>query len=147
MTVNPITDLEQVKIAFEKFRDGRPAGGKARLPENLWAAAVALLDHYPFKQVWQELRLKPEYLKRRAGLAKNKSAPAIERTPKFLTLKASELTALNNGANKNIAAQSPINQRSECRLVIERVDGSRLTLNLPIDWARIEGLCANFLRA
>ena len=51
MSVNPITDLEQVKIAFEKFRAERPAGGKARLPENLWAAAVALLDNYPFKQV------------------------------------------------------------------------------------------------
>jgi len=146
MTVNPISDLEQVKIEVEKFRAGRPTGSKARLPENLWAAAVALLDHYPFKQVWQELRLKPEYLKRRASLAKNKSIPAPERTPKFLTLKANELTALNNGADKNIAAQSPSHQRSECRLVIERVDGSRLTLNLPCDWARIEGLCANFLR-
>ena len=146
MTVEAKPDLEQVKIAFEKFRAGTPPRGKARLPENLWAGAVALLDHYPFKQVWQELRLKPEYLKRRAGLAKNKSAPAIERTPKFLKLKASELTTLNNGANKNIAAQLPINQRSECRLVIERADGSRLQLNLPCDWSGIEALCNSFLR-
>jgi hypothetical protein len=148
MSVNPITDLEQVKIAFKKFRAGRPEGSKARLPENLWAAAVALLDHYPFKQVWQELRLKPEYLKWRAGLESKQRAVAApkEKSPKFLRLKANELTALNNGADQNIAAQSPSNQRSECRLVIERVDGSRLSLNLPCDWARIEGLCANFLR-
>lgn len=150
MAANLKADLEEVKIAFEKFRAGRPAGGKARLPENLWAAAVALLEHYPFKQVWQELRLKPEYLKRRAGMASKKStAAAKEKSLKFLKLNTDELTAINNGANnganKNIIAQSSINQRSECRLVIERVDGSRLTLNLPCDWSRIESLCSSFL--
>jgi hypothetical protein len=147
MAANLKVDLEEVKIAFEKFRAGRPAGGKARLPEKLWAAAVALLDHYPFKQVWQELRLKPEYLKRRAGMASKKSTAAPkEKSLKFLKLNTDELTAINNGANKNIIASSSTHQESECRLVIERVDGSRLTLNLPCDWARIEWLCANFLR-
>ena len=102
MTANPKADLEQVKIALENFRAGRT--GKERLPENLWAQAVALLEHYRFNQVWQELRLKPEYLKRRAGMAKDKSAPSIiQRSPKFLTLSTDELAAINQGANKKLA--------------------------------------------
>jgi hypothetical protein len=144
MSANPKSDLEQVKKAFENFRAGRSAGSKKRLPENLWAQAVALLEHYPFRQVWQELRLKPEYLKLRAGLTSKERAIVKKKSPKFLTLKASELNAINNGANTT--APSSAKQTSECRLVIERVDGSRLTLNLPIDWSRIEELCADFLR-
>ena len=63
-----------------------------------------------------------------------------------------ELTAHQDAARENVAARLP-NQAAECRLVIERGDGSRLTVNLPIDgfsqtdWSRIEALCASFLRA
>ena len=143
MSANPQPDLQQVKSKIESFRAGRT--GKERIPENLWAAAVALLDHYPFNVVWRELRLKPEYLKRRAGLVKDNEAPRRKKAAKFLALSAGELTAINNGANKNVTALS-VNHGVECRLVIERVDGSRLTLNLPVEWSRIEALCSGFLR-
>src|SRR5437879_6086966 len=134
MSANPQPDLQQVKSKFENFRTGRVS--KERLPENLWAEAVALLDHYPFNVVWRELRLKPEYLKRRAGLGtKDSEAPPRKKPAKFLALTAGELTAIKDGVNKKTAAQSA-NQASECRLVIERVDGSRFTLNLPCDWSR-----------
>lgn len=143
MSANPQSDLQQVKSQFENFRARRT--GKERLPENLWAAAVALLDHYPFKVVWRELRLKPEYLKRHAGLAKDRAAPTREKSPTFLALTTGELRAIKNGTNKKIAALS-VNHGVECRLVIERVDGSRLLLNLPVEWSCIEALCASFLR-
>ena len=84
MSANVQPDLQEVKSKFDSFRADRQ--GKKELPENLWSEAVALLDHYPFQQVWRELRLKPEYLKRRAGLAKEKKVARRERTPKFLTL-------------------------------------------------------------
>src|SRR6266850_695863 len=134
MSANPKPDLQQVKSKFENFRAGRVS--KERLPEKLWAEAVALLDHYPFKVVWRELRLKPEYLKRRAGLAKDRSTPSREKPPKFLALTTGELTAIKDGANKNVTTLGA-NQASECRLMIERRDGSRLQLNLPCDWSRI----------
>lgn len=142
MSENPKPDLEQVKSEFESFRAGR--SGKERLPENLWAAAVELLEHYPFNVVWRELRLKAEYLRYRAEAAKGKGPHPVEKKKKFLELRGSELTAINNSASKNVAALSPT---AECRLVIERCDGSRLTLNLPVDWSRIETMCASFLRA
>jgi hypothetical protein len=141
MSANPKPDLQDVKSKFDSFRADRK--GKKELPENLWAEAVALLDHYPFQAVWRELRLKPEYLKRRAGMAKDNEAPKRERSPKFLTLTSSELAEIKNDRNKKIAAQSVA---AQCRLVIDRGDGSRLELNLPVDWPRIEALCSSFLR-
>ena len=144
----PKADLEEVKQAFENFRAGRSERGKGRLPQHLWAAAVELLEHYPFNQVWQELRLKPEYLKRHAHQAKDKSTPSVKKRAKFLTISASQLATINNdqnGNNNNITAQAA-HQARECRLVIERVDGSRLTLNLACQLSDIEALCSSFLR-
>lgn len=143
MSANPQTELEQLKSKIESFRAGRT--GKERIPENLWAEAVALLDHYPFQLVWRELRLKPEYLKRRAGIGKDKEAPRREKSPKFLTLTSSELTEIKNDTNKKLVPPA-VNETVECRLVIERSDGSRLQLNVPIDWPGIESFCRSFLR-
>ena len=144
MSANPKADFEQIKRAFENFRAGRT--GKERLPENLWAQAITLLEHYPFRVVCRELRLKPDYLRRRAAAAKGVAMPAIKKPkPQFLTLTSRELTALKNDAGAG-ALQSKLPTGSQCRLIIERGDGSRLTLNLPIDWPRIEALCGNFLR-
>lgn len=143
MSANPKPDLQEVKAKFASFRANRQ--GKKEIPENLWAAAVTLLDHYPFQVVWQELRLKPEYLKRRAGLAKDNKTPRREKAAKFLTLTNRELTEIKNDTNKQPAPAS-VNQALECRLVIERCDGSRLQLNMPVDWARIEALCSSFLK-
>lgn len=145
MSANPKPDLQEVKSKFASFRADRQ--GKKEIPENLWAAAVALLDDYPFHVVWRELRLKPEYLKQRAGLLTDNKLPRRGRakTTKFLTLTSSELTEIKPQTNQQITHNS-VNQVLECRLVIERVDGSRLQMNLPMDWVRIEALCSQFLR-
>lgn len=140
MSANPRPDLQQVKTAFENFRSGRVGKHKPRLPENLWAAAVGLLDHYPFDVVWRELRVKPNYLRKRATAAKGLPPQPVAKKPKFLALTARDLRAINSDPGENVTS------RSDCRLVIERGDGSRLTLNLPIDWLRIHELCTSFLR-
>ncbi|MEW6734628.1 MAG: hypothetical protein AB1489_25110 [Acidobacteriota bacterium] len=153
MSANPKVELEEVKRAFEKFRAGRT--GKERIPETLWATAVGLLAYYPLNVIWRELALKPDYLKMRAGLAnKEHRTKSKNKSSKCLSLKASELTAINNGVNNGVNKSSdPIitaasfpHQNAGCRLIIERVDGSRLQLNLPTDWQRIQELCNNFLR-
>lgn len=151
MSGNLKDDLEEVKRAFEKFRSERK--GKERIPERLWAAAVELLSDYPINVVWRELQLKPEYLKMKAGLT-IRHTKSKNKSPKFLSLNPNELTAINNSVNKGVNKSSSqiINtaslhhQSGECRLIIERADGSRLQLNLPIDWLHIEALCTNFLR-
>jgi hypothetical protein len=153
MSANPKPDLQQVKTIFESFRSGRLGKQKPRLPENLWAAAVGLLDHYSFDVVRRELRLKPDYLRKRAEAAKGGPTQSVQKKPGFLKLTGHELTAIKNGVSKNVAVLSPNQARAECRLVIERSDGSRLLLNLPVDgfsqtdWPRIEGLFSSFLRA
>src|SRR5690242_1017354 len=111
MSANPKPDLQEVKTKFASFRANRQ--GKKEIPENLWSAAVALLDHYPFQVVWQELRLKPEYLKWRAGLAKDNETPRRAKSAKFLTLTSQELTEINPQSNKQIAPAS-FNQTLEC---------------------------------
>ena len=138
MSANPKPDLQQVKTIFETWRAGRV--GKERLPEHLWASAVALLDHYPFSVVCRELRLKPDYLRKRMGTARQQMQPTAKRD--FLSLTAGQLIDIPISAKtKQISAAT-----TECRIVIEHSDGSRLTLTMPADWTRIEALCGSFLR-
>src|SRR5207237_9799642 len=123
-------DLEQIKSKFENFRAGR--SGKERLPENLWAQAITLLEHYPLRVVCRELRLKPSYLKQRAEAAKEgrrdkfKFHKSVQKThsrsklnQKFLSLTANELTCA-------ASTLQPGALTSECRVMIERTDGGRL---------------------
>jgi len=146
MSANPKPDLEEIKSKFESFRADR--NGKKRLPENLWADAVALLDHYPFSVVRSELGLKPEYLRMRAEGGKGKPTSPVRKKSKFLTLTSQELTTI--GTSKNITAPLS-NKAGECRLVVERADGSRLAITMDglsqTDWQLLEAMCTGFLRA
>lgn len=151
MSAEQKPDLEQVKRAFESFRAGR--SGKERLPENLWGQAIALLEHYSLSVVCRELRLKPNYLRQRAQAVRQGSRekfklhnsakkPRAKPQQDFLSLTASQLSSVP------ISTQllQPNSSLSECRVMIERRDGSRLQLTVPMDWTRIEALCADFLR-
>ena len=142
MSAKPKPDLAEVKTAFENFRTTRTDNKKPRLPESLWAAAVSLLDHYPFDVVVRELRVKPDYLRKHAAAVKGSPAPPVKKA-NFLTLTARQLDAIKDDHSNNSISSSAT---AECRMVIERGDGSRLIVNLPADWSRIEALCANFLR-
>jgi hypothetical protein len=57
------SDLHFVRHQFEAWRAGRTK--RQRIPETLWAAAVSLLDRYPFGLVCRELRLSPMRLRKR----------------------------------------------------------------------------------
>lgn len=137
-------DLAQVKAEFAAWRSSRV--GKKHLPENLWAAAVALLAKYPFSVVCSELRLKPNYLRRRVEGESGK-LNQTKKKPGFLLVTGEQLATINNTPTPNNAAAYSLTQSSQCRLVIERIDGSRLSFSLPVDWTKIETLCTNFLRA
>jgi hypothetical protein len=156
MSANLKPDLQQIKTAFENFRAGRT--GKERLPESLWGQAIALLEHYPFRVVCRQLRLKSDYLRQRAAAAQQgrtekfklhhpTKKPTRKPTRKPRTKPQQDflhLTARDFGALPSQTQLAP--PPSACRLMIERTDGSRLQLTVPLDWALIEALRAGFLR-
>src|SRR5690242_20091133 len=66
MSVEKISlDLNHVRSQFEAWRASRIR--RKPIPENLWSAAIALLELYPFRIVCRELRLNPKYLRKRCG--------------------------------------------------------------------------------
>jgi hypothetical protein len=154
MTRPKFLDLNRVRAEFENWRAQRK--GRARIPENLWASAISLLDYYPFYRVCKELNLNAKQLRDRAEVSgksahkrsKDKRANKPSRQhyssePEFLVMTAGDLannlplsnnTSLANGSNNS------------CRIVLERVDGSRLSLNLPLQWQHIQSICASFFK-
>lgn len=139
-------DLEQVKALFAAWQATR-RNGRERIPENLWAEAIALLAKYPISVVCRELQLKPDYLRKRAQATGVKLPPKRKSKSKqeFLSLTAGQLQSKAGTASGGGTLSTQIAEQG-CRIVLERTDGSRLCLSLPLEWARIETLCINFLQ-
>lgn len=144
MKVKASPDLHFVRTEFEAWRARRI--GRERIPESLWASAVALLDRYPLNLICRELRLSPKQL-RKHRLA-NDQKPLQRKQPKqtFLKLSPRELSTQNLSAYSVDSDSAHQLNTGACRVVFERIDGSRLSLTLPLDWLKIEALCASFLR-
>jgi len=163
------SDLEAVRALFEGWRAQRVGGGA--LPKVLWEQAVGLLERYPISVVSRELRLNSKRLTnhrdqfRRAPI--DASAHHASSTPTFLCLTAGEIACARRQANPpgeanglgsdsprangpasviGVAA-TPCPEPSDgaCWITIERPDGCRLTLRLPVDGAVVESLCHRFL--
>lgn len=136
MPLTSTDDLARTRSAFDSWRAVQ--SGRRRLPDSLWTAAVALLERYSLSLVARELRLNPSQLrKRQLALAGTPAAGAAAR-PHFVQVCGAEL--LKNPAI-NLSAEATL------RLVIERPDGSRLTLGLPAsEWPRLEALYTAFVR-
>jgi hypothetical protein len=109
--------LARVRAEFDEWRSGRC--GRGRIPDRLWLQAVSLLDSCSAAVVCKELQLSPAALrKHRRSLDASSSA--------FVELRAVDLAPTRSTrASRVEAVPSPI------RTVLERGDGSRLTLELP----------------
>jgi hypothetical protein len=59
--------LQEVAEHFAQWRQSRATPRSARIPEALWAEALALVDVLPPTRVARHLKLKPHALKRRRG--------------------------------------------------------------------------------
>ena len=59
--------LHEVAQQFAQWRQSRTNPRGARIPEALWAEAIALADVLPPTRVARHLKLKPHALKRRRG--------------------------------------------------------------------------------
>jgi hypothetical protein len=136
-------ELLDLKEKFDSWRQTRTAA-RAPIPEHLWDAAVSLLSRYPASPICRLCRLRPSSLQLRASSQKKKapsrsaSSPAAQRSHSFLQLQTADWL---KGSVPQLAAPGSI------RLQIERPDGTRLVLSLPVlDSTTINSLCAHFLR-
>jgi hypothetical protein len=145
---NPLSrNLNNVRSEFEAWRSQRKKG--ERIPEKLWESAISMLEHYPFHQVRKELNLNAKQFQERAN-AKGKTTkqkancktvkPNYRSKKAFLEVSAADLT-------KAIPLSKADDSSTTCRLVFERNDGSRLSLNLPVEWNHIQSICSSFLRS
>jgi hypothetical protein len=148
---NPVScNLSTVRSEFEAWRSQRKK--RERIPEKLWQSAISMLDYYPFQKVRKELNLNSRQLQNRAmtsgKLSKQRSNGKIAKrnhraNRAFLEVSAADLTNSIPLSNNETAATV----QSTCRIVFERNDGSRLSMNLPVEWNHIQSICSNFLRS
>ena len=132
-------DLLELKDRFETWRTNRKYV-REPIPDELWNAAADLSRRYPPSLVGRVLKLDPSKLKKL--LIKRPARPSTRKKPQAAFFQLPTEIAL-------LEAEAPLQQRPlDCRLQIERPDGSRLTLTLPsLDLVSISRLCAEFLRA
>ncbi|MEW6738260.1 MAG: hypothetical protein AB1489_43705 [Acidobacteriota bacterium] len=119
------------------MKSGEQNAKDERIPEKLWESAIELLDYYPFHKVRNELNLNTKQIQQRAEASgkplkqrRYKTAlPHSKTKGAFLELSASALTNTQLLSNNGEMA----NGEKLCRIVMQRVDGSRLTLSLPVE--------------
>jgi len=128
-------DLTRTRVLFEQWRATRPKN--AKIPDELWQAAVALHGRYSASQLCRELHLSAGALRSRLPKTAPGTIPAV---PAFV--------ALSTDTVGWPASALPVATPVEIRLVWERADGTRLHLLLPVSqWAQAEALCADFLHS
>jgi hypothetical protein len=103
--------LESVQYQFEKWRETRKKR-REPIPENLWAAATGLCNHYSINQISRALRLNYTDLKKR--IPGQKSVPKKKKisSPFFIEVDWQD----------NFAA-------SECVIEMENASGSKMRMS------------------
>lgn len=133
MTTPIPADLLNLKSQFEAWRKARPK--RSKTPDHLLDAAANLLDRYSVSTICQACRINPRVFRRHSASAKSLSmleaAPVAEFFPLSLAI-----------------PQSGPHPPADCRLLLERPDGARLSISLPHpNDALISALCSGFLQA
>ena len=135
-------DLAKLQSRFEHWRNTRST--RSPIPQDLLQAARDLLGRYSISAVCHACRLHPSSLRKSAQTRPVHAPPAkVTRQPSTITPPAFySLPATVSLAEPG----SPIT--TDCRLVLERPDGARLTLTVPqLDVVSLSTLCSDFLRA
>lgn len=120
-------DLQELKAQFDSWRQTRTSR-RVPIPESLRQAAQALLARYPASHICRVCRLHPRISREKVTTATNRSVATPDTVPAFYPL--------------------PSLPSADCRLLLERTDGTRLSLVQPaLDAASLSALCASFLRS
>ena len=109
----PIVSLEEAKVRFEEWRNNRR--GKARIPAELWSAAVEVARREGINRTARELHVAWDDLKRRMP-----ATGAVPRQPAFVEL-----------------VTPPVQSVPECTLEVE---GRRGKLRIQLNGASVSDL-------
>ena len=136
MSADVVDDLSLTRAEFERWRSH--ASGRGRIPAHLWAQALALVEQHGVSSVCRELGLNAGRV--RARLAEQPTPPKRRTTkPAFVELRPVDIA---RAAHSATAAD-----HAGVGLQIDRADGTRLTLTLPLGHVEIIAeLWAAFLR-
>ena len=131
------SDLHNLKKRFEAWRKTRAK--RSKTPDHLLKAAAALLDHYSASMVCRVCGINLRTLRRRSSSkasTRRSALPDPDFFPLSLTLPQPDVSS------------SPRQAQTDCRLLLERPDGARLSIFLPsLTEASIYALCSSFLRS
>lgn len=132
MTTPIPTDLFNLKSQFEAWRKSRTK--RSKTPDHLLNAAADLLDRYSVSTICQVCRINPRIFRRHAASSMIPSMLEAAPVAQFFPL--------------SLIPQSGHQSPADCRLLLERPDGARLSISLPHpNDALISALCSGFLQA
>jgi len=131
------SDLVKLKKRFEAWRKTRAK--RSKTPDRLLQAAAALLDNYSASIICRVCGINLRTLQRRSS---SKASPRSSATP------APDFFPLSLTLPQSDVSSSSRQTRTDCRLVLERPDGARLSIFLTsLTEASISALCSSFLRS
>lgn len=127
-------DLLELKARFDAWRRARKSP-RAKTPDDLLQAALAMRDRYPARLICSACRISSNTFARASVSAA--SPKKRQSTASFFKLPLVSAPSF-----------TPSQLNHDCRLQLERPDGSRLTLTIStLDPATLNSLCLNFLRS
>jgi hypothetical protein len=130
------SDLLKLKKRFEAWRKTRAK--RSKTPDRLLKAAAALLDNYSASMVCRVCGINLRTLRRQSFSNSSTRRSAIH-SPDFLPLSLA--------LPQPDISSSPGQAQTDCRLLLERPDGARLSIFLPrLTEVSISTLCSDFLR-
>jgi len=130
-------DLRDLKARFDQWRATRNYT-RQPMPAELRQAAVRISRRYPYGLVRRVLKIDPWRLNGPTTKKPSQTTARKKQHTAFFTLPTD---AVSPGPVSGALSTT------DCRLQLERPDGSRLTLTLPaLDLASTRQLCADFLR-
>jgi len=130
-------DLRDLKARLDQWRANRKYI-RQPMPADLRQAAVKISRRHPYGLVRRVLKIDPWRLNRQAT---KKSSPITARNKQHTAF----FTLPTDAALPGPTSGAP--NTTDCRLLLERPDGARLTLMMPaLDLISTRQICDDFLR-
>jgi hypothetical protein len=131
MTRLPLAQVEEhlhhVTQQFAQWR-ARRTTPRGRIPQPLWAQAIALTQHLPLTRVAKQLGLTPQVLKRRRDATGTGAvSPPLPCAPAF------------------VEVQAPAWRTSTAEVEVQRADGTRLRITYSASVPALVPLLQTFL--
>jgi len=131
MTRLPLAQVEEhlhhVTQQFAQWR-ARRTTPRGRIPQPLWAQAIALTQHLPLTRVAKQLGLTPQVLKRRRDATGTVAvSPPLPCAPAF------------------VEVQAPAWRTSTAEVEVQRADGTRLRITYSASVPALVPLLQTFL--